>query len=39
MEMDSKKPLEELKPEELESLWTEAKRKLAAPDSRAEEGR
>lgn len=30
MEMDSKKPLEELKPEELEALWTEAKRRLAA---------
>ncbi len=29
MEMDSEKPLEELKPEELEALWVEAKRKLA----------
>jgi len=39
MELDSKKPLEELKPEELEALWAEAKRKLAAPESPAEEGR
>ncbi len=30
MEMKSQKPLEELKPEELEVLWSEAKRKLAA---------
>jgi MazG family protein len=30
MEMDSEKPLEELKPAELEALWVEAKRKLAA---------
>ena len=29
MEMDCEKPLEELKPEELEALWVEAKRKLA----------
>lgn len=29
MEETSDKPLEELKPEELEALWTEAKRKLA----------
>ncbi|MDR3741297.1 MAG: nucleoside triphosphate pyrophosphohydrolase [Terracidiphilus sp.] len=29
MEQTSDKPLEELKPEELEALWTEAKRKLA----------
>ncbi len=35
MEMDSEKPLEELKPEELEALWVEAKRKLAV----GEEGR
>jgi XTP/dITP diphosphohydrolase/ATP diphosphatase len=30
METDSEKPLEELKPAELETLWVEAKRKLAA---------
>ena len=29
MELSSEKPLEELKPEELEALWAEAKRKLA----------
>lgn len=29
MEMNSEKPLEDLKPEELEALWVEAKRKLA----------
>jgi MazG family protein len=39
MEMDSEKPLEDLKPQELEALWVEAKRKLAGPESRAEEGR
>ncbi len=39
MEMDSEKPLEELRPEELEALWAAAKRKLAGPDSPAEEGR
>ncbi len=32
MEVDSKKPLEELKPEELEALWVEAKRKLGASE-------
>jgi MazG family protein len=31
MEMASTRPLEELAPEELESLWAEAKRKLAGP--------
>ena len=30
MEMDTKKPLEELEPAALEALWVEAKRKLAA---------
>ena len=30
MELTSEKPLEELKPEELEALWVEAKRRLAA---------
>lgn len=29
MELSSEKPLEDLKPEELEALWVEAKRKLA----------
>ena len=38
MEMDSKKPLEELKPEELEALWVEAKRKLATEASLPEVG-
>jgi MazG family protein len=38
MEMDSEKPLEELKPEELEALWVEAKRKLAAGASVPEVG-
>jgi MazG family protein len=31
MELHSDKPLEELKPEELEALWSEAKRRLAQP--------
>jgi MazG family protein len=31
MELISEKPLEDLKPEELEALWVEAKRKLANP--------
>ena len=35
MEGDSKKPLEELKPEELEELWVEAKRKLGAGEAGA----
>jgi XTP/dITP diphosphohydrolase/ATP diphosphatase len=35
MEMDSEKPLEELKPEELEALWVEAKRKLGAGEGGA----
>ncbi|MGC2614876.1 MAG: nucleoside triphosphate pyrophosphohydrolase [Terracidiphilus sp.] len=39
MEIDSEKPLEELKPEELEALWTEAKRKLAKSASAQEAGR
>ncbi len=39
MEMDSKKPLEELKPEELEALWTEAKRRLAEAAAAREMGR
>jgi nucleoside triphosphate diphosphatase len=39
MEMDSVKPLEELKPEELEALWSEAKRKLAKAASAPEAGR
>jgi XTP/dITP diphosphohydrolase/ATP diphosphatase len=30
MELSSEKPLEELKPEELEALWVDAKRKLAS---------
>ena len=34
MELISKKPLEELKPEELEALWVEAKRKLGASEER-----
>jgi XTP/dITP diphosphohydrolase/ATP diphosphatase len=38
MEMDSEKPLEDLKPEELEALWVEAKRKLAADASLPEVG-
>ena len=38
MEMDSEKPLEELKPEELEALWVEAKRKLATEASLPEVG-
>jgi MazG family protein len=38
MEMDSEKPLEDLKPEELEALWVEAKRKLAAEASLPEVG-
>ncbi|HTW32654.1 MAG TPA: nucleoside triphosphate pyrophosphohydrolase [Candidatus Sulfotelmatobacter sp.] len=33
MELSSAKPLEDLKPEELEALWVEAKRKLAWPRS------
>ena len=32
MELASERPLEELAPDELEALWAEAKRKLAAPD-------
>ncbi|MGC1422848.1 MAG: nucleoside triphosphate pyrophosphohydrolase [Terracidiphilus sp.] len=39
MEIVSEKPLEELKPEELEALWTEAKRKLAKSASAQEAGR
>jgi len=39
MEMDSEKPLEELKPEELEALWAEAKRKLAESESAPEAAR
>jgi MazG family protein len=39
MEMDSEKPLEELKPEELEALWAEAKRKLAKSGTAPEAGR
>jgi MazG family protein len=39
MEMDSEKPLEELKPEELEALWAEAKRKLAKAPPAPEAGR
>jgi MazG family protein len=39
METDSGKPLEELKPEELEALWAEAKRKLAKARPAAEAGR
>ncbi len=38
MEMDSEKPLEELKPAELEALWAEAKRRLAAESSSPEVG-
>ncbi|HVZ84099.1 MAG TPA: nucleoside triphosphate pyrophosphohydrolase [Terracidiphilus sp.] len=34
MEQASEKPLEELKPEELEALWAQAKRKLAAEAAR-----
>lgn len=36
MERSSEKPLEELKPEELEALWVEAKRKLTNSPSAAE---
>jgi MazG family protein len=39
MEMDSERPLEELKPEELEALWSDAKRKLAKAASAPEAGR
>lgn len=39
MELTSGKPLEELKPEELEALWVEAKRKLAGPASPTEPNR
>jgi len=35
MELTSKKPLEELTPDELEALWAEAKRKLAAVENGA----
>src|SRR5208337_3713690 len=35
MELDSTRPLEELPPNELEALWTEAKRKLATAKSTA----
>jgi hypothetical protein len=31
MELASEKPLEDLPPAELEALWADAKRKLAAP--------
>jgi XTP/dITP diphosphohydrolase/ATP diphosphatase len=34
MEMASKRPLEELAPDELEALWAEAKRKLSSPEER-----
>ena len=34
MEISSEKPLEELEPAELETLWTEAKRKLQAGEKR-----
>ena len=34
MEISSEKPLEELQPEELEALWTQAKRKLQAGGKR-----
>ena len=36
METDSEKPLEELKPVELEALWVEAKRRLASESARTE---
>ncbi len=36
MELISEKPLEDLKPEELEALWVEAKRKLAGSQQAAE---
>ena len=39
MEVNSEKPLEELKPEELEALWAEAKRKLTKAASAPEGGR
>ncbi len=39
MEMKSEKPLEELEPQELEALWSEAKRGLAAESSVPEAGR
>jgi MazG family protein len=39
MEMKSEKPLEELKPHELEALWSEAKRGLAAESIVPEAGR
>jgi XTP/dITP diphosphohydrolase/ATP diphosphatase len=39
MELHSEKPLEELKPEELEALWSEAKRRLAQPKSIPEPNR
>jgi MazG family protein len=39
MESDSEKPLEQLKPEELEALWVEAKRKLAKSVPSPETGR
>jgi MazG family protein len=38
METDTDRPLEELKPAELEALWVVAKRKLAAEGSRPEVG-
>ncbi|HUX45632.1 MAG TPA: hypothetical protein VMV57_12850, partial [Terracidiphilus sp.] len=38
MEQASTRPLEELKPEELEALWVEAKRKLAAAETLSETG-
>ena len=39
MELISERPLEDLKPEELEALWVEAKRKLAKPASQTEPNR
>jgi XTP/dITP diphosphohydrolase/ATP diphosphatase len=33
MELTSKRPLEELSPDELEALWAQAKQKLAAEES------
>jgi MazG family protein len=37
MELASKRPLEELAPDELEALWATAKRKLAAPTPEVEQ--
>lgn len=39
MEMISEKPLEDLKPEELEALWVEAKRRLAKAGATSESSR